>query len=117
MVVLPDSPISGTIVITFGTYVVGLKSASPPTSCQPSWTVFSKIGPRAKPSAGSPAAAVATPPAASAPPVTKRLRVIVSPSNAPRTPRSLVYGERFFLLGSATKKGYGFNARGTLQST
>src|SRR4051794_36940281 len=86
-------------------------------SCHGLCVVFSKIGPRAKPRAGSPMAAVATPPAASAPPVTNIRRVTVSPSNAPSMPRSLVYGERFFLAGSGTGLGVRFNARGTLQST
>ena len=51
----------------------------------------SSIGPSAKPSVGRPNAAVAMPPAASAPPVMNPRRVTVSPSNAPGVPRSLVY--------------------------
>src|SRR3954470_16944955 len=49
------------------------------------------MGPRAKPSAGSPKAALAIPPAASAPPEKSARRVTVSPSYAPGMPRSAVY--------------------------
>src|SRR3954465_14993817 len=49
------------------------------------------MGPRAKPSAGSPKAALAIPPAASAPPEKSARRVTVSPSYAPGIPRSAVY--------------------------
>src|SRR3954451_18633041 len=49
------------------------------------------MGPRAKPSAGSPKAALAIPPAARAPPLNSARRVTVSPSYAPGMPRSAVY--------------------------
>src|SRR4051812_26339830 len=51
----------------------------------------------ANPSAGSAKAAVATPPAAAAPPLKSARRVTVSPSYAPTQPRSAVYGDFFFL--------------------
>src|SRR3954469_1962103 len=51
----------------------------------------------ANPSAGSAKDAVATPPAAAAPPLKSTRRVTVSPSYAPTQPRSAVYGDFFFL--------------------
>src|SRR4051812_37102793 len=79
-----------TIVMTFGMYVVSLKSPVGPTACQ-GCSCFSNSGPSAKPSAGSTKAAVATAPVTLTAPVMKRRRVIVSPSNAPGMPRSAVY--------------------------
>src|SRR3954452_7649892 len=79
-----------TIVMTFGMYVVSLKSPVGPTACQ-GCSCFSNSGPSAKPSAGRTNAAVATAPVTWTVPVMKRRRVIVSPSNAPGMPRSAVY--------------------------
>ena len=66
-----------------------LKSSTLPTDCQ-GWSLDSKIGPSAKPSAGSTIAAVATAPAVWAVPTMKRRRVTVSPSKPPGIWRSTV---------------------------
>src|SRR5271167_1700109 len=65
-----------------------------------------KIGPIAKPSAGSTKAAVATAPAPLAVTVMNLRRVTVSPSNAPGMPRSSVYLDFCFarLLATGRKE-------------
>ncbi len=63
-----------------------------PTVSQ-TWGLLLKIGPIAKPSAGSVKDIAATAPAAWAEPVMKRRRVTVSPSYAPGMLRSRVYLE------------------------
>ncbi len=64
--------------------------------------MFLKIGPIAKPSAGSANAAAAIPPAVCAVPVMKRRRVTVSPSKAPGIMRSAVYLDLCFACLSDT---------------
>src|SRR4051812_4256689 len=90
-----------TIVMTFGMYVVSLKSPVGPTACQ-GCSCFSNSGPSAKPRAGRTKAAVATAPVTWTVPVMNRRRVIVSPSNAPGMPRSAVYFDLASLRSAMT---------------
>src|SRR5437764_1931631 len=83
---------SGVSVISRGTYVVSGKSLSGPTSCQEIRLRW-KIGPSAKPSAGSVKAAAAATPARWTEPTMNRRRVTVSPSKLPGIRRSSVYGD------------------------
>jgi hypothetical protein len=92
--VSPASPAPWTIVNTRGTYWVSVKSETGPMICH--WAgIRLKIGPRAKPSAGSAKAAAAIPPAPCAVRFMKARRDTVSPSKAPGMPRSTVYSEDF----------------------
>ena len=69
-----------------------MKSSGLPMICQSNGSRL-KIGPSAKPSAGSVNAAAAMPPAPFVTAPMKRRLVTVSPSKAPGIPRSAVYFE------------------------
>src|SRR5687767_7446117 len=100
------------MVITLGTYSDSPKSASLPTGFHLSCVVCSNIGATANPSAGSPKAALATPPTVSALSSMKRRRVTVSPSKAAGMPRSAAYGDLLVGLRSVAIGGAGAGGGG-----
>src|SRR5437764_10597541 len=80
------------------------KSDGGPTACQDIFSVLN-TGASANASAGSVNAAAATPPTPFAAPTINRLRVIVSPSNAPGMLRSSVYLDLSARRRSGTTSG------------